>query len=90
MEVNGYSQLFGYNINKKNILEFNRTVKNIQVWNNLRVSKWLSFWVKYFFKSSLLQFHAPDSSKVTVIMDYVKVWDSAVALLLAGFVLKLL
>lgn len=31
----------------------------------------------------------PDSSKVAVIVDYVKVRDSAIALLFAGFVLKL-
>lgn len=32
----------------------------------------------------------PDSSEVAVIVDYVKVRDSAIALLLAWFVLKLL
>ncbi len=49
MEINGYHQLFGYQHSSK----YGIWQKLIQVWNNMRVSKWQNFhfWVNYPFKS---------------------------------------
>ncbi len=58
MEVNGYQQLFGYKHSLKyfvSIIYFNRRKQLVQVWNNLRVSKWwqnYNFCVNYAFKTA--------------------------------------
>ncbi len=40
IEVSGHQQLFGYQHFPKNHLVFGRRKKLVQVWNNLRLSKW--------------------------------------------------
>ncbi len=68
MEVNGDQQLFGSSkLFKISSFVFNIKKRLIQVWNDMRVSKWwqnFHFWVNYSFKVSL-------STLTSVVLDHI-------------------
>ncbi len=49
MEIKGKQKLVGYQYSAKYLFMFSRIEGFIQVWNNMRVSKWQNFhfWVNY-------------------------------------------